>query len=111
MNFSSCTPVAAIPPRQPDDAGMQVLEFVCQGPGAYPCAGWSVDTAVDGLGALSRLRGARYDVVSDIAMPNMDGPALAAGIRANPVTYFTKDCFDQDRLLATPRRVGGMEAQ
>jgi hypothetical protein len=31
MNFSSCTPVAAIPPRQPDDAGMQVLEFACQG--------------------------------------------------------------------------------
>jgi two-component system chemotaxis sensor kinase CheA len=102
-------------------------------------AGCSVDTAVDGLDALSRLRGARYDVVvSDVEMPNMDGLALAASIRANPATaelpvilvtslqtpeqreaglragadaYFTKGSFDQDRLLATVRRVGGMEAR
>ncbi|MGJ7916996.1 response regulator [Massilia sp. LXY-6] len=102
-------------------------------------AGWSVDTAVDGLDALSRLRGARYDVVvSDVEMPGMDGLALTAGIRANPATaelpvilvtslqtpeqreaglragadaYFTKGSFDQDRLLATVRRVGGMEAR
>jgi two-component system chemotaxis sensor kinase CheA len=102
-------------------------------------AGCSVDTAVDGLDALSRLRGARYDVVvSDVEMPNMDGLALAASIRANPATaelpvilvtslqtpeqreaglragadaYFTKGSFDQDRLLATVRRLGGMEAR
>jgi two-component system chemotaxis sensor kinase CheA len=102
-------------------------------------AGWSVDTAVDGLEALSRLRGARYDVVvSDVEMPNMDGLALTASIRANPATaelpvvlvtslqtpeqreaglragadaYFTKGSFDQDRLLATVRRLGGMEAR
>jgi len=101
-------------------------------------AGWSVDTAVDGLDALSRLRSARYDVVvSDVEMPHMDGLALTASIRANPATaelpvvlvtslqtpeqreaglragadaYFTKGSFDQDRLLATVRRVGGMEA-
>jgi two-component system chemotaxis sensor kinase CheA len=101
-------------------------------------AGWSVDTAVDGLDALSRLRGARYDVVvSDVEMPNMDGLVLTASIRANPATaelpvilvtslqtpeqreaglragadaYFTKGSFDQDRLLATIRRIGGMEA-
>jgi two-component system chemotaxis sensor kinase CheA len=100
-------------------------------------AGCSVDTAVDGLDALSRLRGARYDaVVSDVEMPNMDGLALTASIRANPQTaelpvilvtslqtagqraaglragadaYFTKGAFDQDRLLATVRRVAGME--
>jgi two-component system chemotaxis sensor kinase CheA len=102
-------------------------------------AGCSVDTAVDGLDALSRLRGARYDVVvSDVEMPNMDGLALTASIRATPATaelpvilvtslqtpeqreaglragadaYFTKGSFDQDRLLATVRRVGGMEAR
>jgi two-component system chemotaxis sensor kinase CheA len=102
-------------------------------------AGWSVDTAVDGLDALSRLRSARYDVVvSDVEMPHMDGLALTASIRANPATaelpvvlvtslqtpeqreaglragadaYFTKGSFDQDRLLATLRRVGGMEAR
>jgi two-component system chemotaxis sensor kinase CheA len=101
-------------------------------------AGCSVDTAADGADALSRLRGARYDaVVSDIEMPNMDGLALTASIRANPATaelpvilvtslqtpeqraaglragadaYFTKGAFDQDRLLATVRRVAGMEA-
>jgi two-component system chemotaxis sensor kinase CheA len=102
-------------------------------------AGCSVDTAADGLDALSRLRGGRYDVVvSDVEMPNMDGLALTASIRANPATaelpvilvtslqtpeqreaglragadaYFTKGSFDQDRLLATVRRVGGMEAR
>jgi two-component system chemotaxis sensor kinase CheA len=102
-------------------------------------AGCSVDTAADGLEALSRLRGARYDVVvSDVEMPNMDGLSLTASIRANPATaelpvilvtslqtpeqreaglragadaYFTKGSFDQDRLLATVRRVGGMEAR
>jgi len=102
-------------------------------------AGCSVDTAVDGLDALSRLRGGRYDaVVSDIEMPNMDGLALTASIRANPATaelpvilvtslqtpaqraaglhagadaYFTKGSFDQDRLLAAVRRVAGMETR
>jgi two-component system chemotaxis sensor kinase CheA len=101
-------------------------------------AGCAVDTAADGLEALSRLRAARYDtVVSDVEMPNMDGLALTAAIRANPATaelpvilvtslqtpeqreaglragadaYFTKGAFDQDRLLATVRRVAGMEA-
>jgi two-component system chemotaxis sensor kinase CheA len=97
-----------------------------------------VDTAVDGLDAQSRLRTGRYDVVvSDVEMPNMDGLALTASIRATPATaelpvilvtslqtpeqreaglragadaYFTKGSFDQDRLLATVRRVAGMEA-
>ena len=100
-------------------------------------AGFAVDTAVDGLDALSRLRGAKYQVVvSDVEMPNLDGLALTASIRANPQTaqlpvvlvtslqtpaereaglragadaYFTKGAFDQDRLLATMRRLAGME--
>lgn len=99
-------------------------------------AGCSVETAVDGLDALSKLRAARFDaVVSDVEMPNMDGLALTESIRANPKTaelpvilvtslqtpqererglragadaYFTKGSFDQDRLLATVRRVAGM---
>jgi two-component system chemotaxis sensor kinase CheA len=98
-------------------------------------AGYAVDTAVDGLDAQSRLRTGRYDVVvSDVEMPNMDGLALTAHIRATPATaelpvilvtslqtpeqreaglragadaYFTKGSFDQDRLLATVRRVAG----
>jgi two-component system chemotaxis sensor kinase CheA len=101
-------------------------------------AGYAVDTAVDGLDALARLRTGRYDVVvSDVEMPNMDGLALTASIRAAQATaelpvilvtslqtpeqreaglragadaYFTKGSFDQDRLLATVRRVAGMEA-
>jgi two-component system chemotaxis sensor kinase CheA len=101
-------------------------------------AGYAVDTAVDGLDAQSRLRTGRYDVVvSDVEMPNMDGLALTASIRATPATaelpvilvtslqtpeqreaglragadaYFTKGSFDQDRLLATVQRVAGMEA-
>jgi two-component system chemotaxis sensor kinase CheA len=100
-------------------------------------AGFAVDTAVDGLDALSRLRATKYDaVVSDVEMPNLDGLALTVSIRANPPTaqlpvvlvtslqtpaereaglragadaYFTKGAFDQDRLLATVRRVAGME--
>lgn len=100
-------------------------------------AGYAVDTAVDGLDAQSRLRTGRYDVVvSDVEMPNLDGLALTASIRATPATaelpvilvtslqtpeqreaglragadaYFTKGSFDQDRLLATVRRVAGME--
>jgi two-component system chemotaxis sensor kinase CheA len=101
-------------------------------------AGYAVDTAVDGLDALSRLGTGRFDaVVSDVEMPNMDGLALTASIRATPATaelpvilvtslqtpeqreaglragadaYFTKGSFDQDRLLATVRRVAGTEA-
>jgi two-component system chemotaxis sensor kinase CheA len=96
-------------------------------------AGCRVDTAVDGLDALSRLRQQEFDaVVSDIEMPNLDGLALTAAIRADPATarlpvilvtslqspeqrerglragadaYLTKGAFDQDKLLATVRRL------
>ncbi|MGO4479318.1 response regulator [Massilia sp. 2TAF26] len=100
-------------------------------------AGFAVDTAVDGLDALSRLRGTKYEaVVSDVEMPNLNGLDLTSSIRANPQTvhlpivlvtslqtsaereaglragadaYFTKGAFDQDRLLATVRRLAGSE--
>jgi two-component system chemotaxis sensor kinase CheA len=96
-------------------------------------AGYQVDTAVDGLDALSRLRHEEFAaVVSDIEMPNMDGLALTERIRANPKTedlpvilvtslqspeekerglragadaYVIKASFDQDNLLATVRRL------
>jgi two-component system chemotaxis sensor kinase CheA len=96
-------------------------------------AGFAVETAVDGLEALSRLRQRRFDaLVSDVEMPHMDGLALTEAVRANPDTaelpvilvtslqmpaererglhagadaYLTKGAFDQDQLLATLRRL------
>jgi two-component system chemotaxis sensor kinase CheA len=96
-------------------------------------AGCAVETAADGMEALSRLRQGRFDaVVSDVEMPHMDGLALTAAIRANAATaelpvilvtslqtpaererglhagadaYLTKGAFDQDQLLATLRRL------
>ncbi|TFW35346.1 hybrid sensor histidine kinase/response regulator [Massilia horti] len=96
-------------------------------------AGYLAETAADGLEALSRLRQGRFDaVVSDVEMPHMDGLALTAAIRAARETaelpvilvtslqtpeererglhagadaYLTKGAFDQDRLLATLRRL------
>lgn len=96
-------------------------------------AGYVVETAIDGLQALSKLRQDDYDaVVSDIEMPHMDGLALTEHIRATPkmehlpvilVTslqsaqekerglragadaYVVKGSFDQDNLLKTIRRL------
>jgi two-component system, chemotaxis family, sensor kinase CheA len=140
LTGTSAAPLAAAPVAGPrrvlvvEDSvtSRLLLKHILEG------AGCAVDTAVDGLDALSRLRGGHYDaVVSDVEMPNMDGLALTAAIRANPATaelpvilvtslqtpeqreaglragadaYFTKGSFDQDRLLATVRRVAGMEA-
>jgi two-component system chemotaxis sensor kinase CheA len=130
-------PVAAAGPRrvlivEDSVTSRLLLKHILEG------AGYAVDAAVDGLDALSQLRTGRYDVVvSDVEMPNMDGLALTASIRATPATaelpvilvtslqtpeqreaglragadaYFTKGSFDQDRLLATVRRVAGTEA-
>jgi two-component system chemotaxis sensor kinase CheA len=96
-------------------------------------AGWLVETACDGLEALSRLRQGRFDaVVSDVEMPQMDGLALTARIRADARTaelpvilvtslqtpaereqglragadaYLTKGAFDHDQLLAALGRL------
>jgi two-component system chemotaxis sensor kinase CheA len=96
-------------------------------------AGCEVETAADGLEALSRLRQRRFDaVVSDVEMPQLDGLGLTARIRAEPATadlpvilvtslqtpaererglqagadaYLTKGAFDQDQLLAALRRL------
>lgn len=96
-------------------------------------AGYQVDTAVDGLDALTRLRHAQFDaVVSDVEMPQLGGLELTEQIRSNPKTedmpvilvtslqspeekerglragadaYVVKGSFDQDNLLATVRRL------
>jgi two-component system chemotaxis sensor kinase CheA len=96
-------------------------------------AGYQVETAVDGLDALSKLRHEDFDaLVSDIEMPRLDGLALTERIRASAKTaempvvlvtslqspdekerglqagadaYVAKGSFDQDNLLATIRRL------
>lgn len=96
-------------------------------------AGCEVETAADGLAALSLLRQRRFDaLVSDIEMPQLDGLALTARVRADPRTaelpvilvtslqtpaererglqagadaYLTKGAFDHDQLLAALRRL------
>lgn len=96
-------------------------------------AGYHVETAVDGLDALSKLRHEDFAaLVSDIEMPHMDGLALTEHLRADPRTadmpvvlvtslqspaerekglragadaYVVKGSFDQDNLLATISRL------
>lgn len=96
-------------------------------------AGYQVETAVDGVDALSKLRHENFALlVSDIEMPHMDGLALTERLRADPKTaelpvvlvtslqspaekerglqagadaYVVKGTFDQDNLLATIRRL------
>ncbi|RYE91897.1 MAG: response regulator, partial [Oxalobacteraceae bacterium] len=48
-------------------------------------AGWEVELAVDGFDALARVGRRRPDlIVSDIAMPGMDGFALCRSLKADP---------------------------
>jgi two-component system chemotaxis sensor kinase CheA len=96
-------------------------------------AGYAVTTAVDGIDAMDHLRGGEFDlVVSDVAMPRMDGFDLTARIRADkrlaelPVVlvtalesqrdkergidvganaYIVKSSFDQSNLLEIIRRL------
>jgi two-component system chemotaxis sensor kinase CheA len=94
--------------------------------------GYDVVTAVDGLDALNKLKGAEFDiVVSDVDMPRMNGFDLTARIRADrklgglPVVlvtalesredrergidaganaYIVKSSFDQGNLLEVIKR-------
>jgi two-component system, chemotaxis family, sensor kinase CheA len=96
-------------------------------------AGYSVNTAVDGIDGLTQLRSARFDaVVSDVEMPKMNGFDLAAKIRADkklsdlPIVlvtalqsredrergmdvganaYIVKSSFDQSNLLDVMERL------
>ena len=96
-------------------------------------AGYRVETAVDGIDALTQLRTAEIDlVVSDVDMPRMNGFDLTARIRASrefadlPVVlvtsldsredrergidvganaYIVKSSFDQSNLLEVIKRL------
>ncbi len=97
--------------------------------------GYLVDTAVDGLDALDRVTGAKYDlIVSDVEMPRMDGFDLCKAFKQNeeyrdiPVVmvtalekeehkrrgievgasaYIIKSAFEQSNLLDTIERLIG----
>ena len=97
--------------------------------------GYLVDTAVDGLDALDRMTGTKYDlIVSDIEMPRMDGFELCRtlkkkegykdipfvmvtalqkeedkrrGIEVGAAAYIIKSAFEQMNLLETIERLVG----
>ena len=68
-----------------DSASMrQMVSFTLKG------AGHEVVEAVDGVDALAKAQGVKFDlVVSDVNMPNMDGIALIAELRKLPGLKFT----------------------
>lgn len=96
-------------------------------------AGYRVETAVDGMEGLNKLRAGKFDlVVSDVEMPRLDGFGLATKVRADkklaalPVVlvtaldsredrergvdvganaYIVKGSFDQSNLLEAIRRL------
>ncbi len=97
--------------------------------------GYLVDTAIDGMDALERMTGARYDlIVSDIEMPRMDGFELCKtlknkdgyrdipfvivtalqkeedkrrGLEVGAAAYIVKSTFQQTNLLDTIERLVG----
>ena len=53
-------------------------------------AGHDVVEAVDGVDALAKAKGAKFDlVISDVNMPNMDGISLIKELRSLPEFKFT----------------------
>ena len=97
--------------------------------------GYLVDTAIDGLDALDRMTGTKYDlIVSDIEMPRMDGFELCRtlkkkeeykdipfvmvtalqkeedkrrGMEVGAAAYIVKSAFEQTNLLDTIERLVG----
>ncbi len=68
-----------------DSASMrQMVSFTLKG------AGHDVVEAVDGVDALAKAKGDKFDlVISDVNMPNMDGITLIKELRALPAFKFT----------------------
>jgi len=68
-----------------DSASMrQMVSFTLKG------AGHDVTEAVDGVDALSKAKGGKFDlVISDVNMPNMDGITLIKELRTLPAFKFT----------------------
>lgn len=130
---AAATPaVAAMPPRsllvvEDSVTARTLLKNILES------AGYRVDTAVDGIDALTALRSGQFDlVVSDVEMPRMDGFELTARVRADrkladlPVVlvtafesrehkergievganaYIVKSSFDQSNLFEVIRRL------
>jgi len=74
----------------------------------------NVDEAEDGVQALDRLRGAKFDlVVSDWNMPNMDGLTLLQSIRADaalaslPVLMVTAEAKKENIIAAAQAGANG----
>lgn len=67
-----------------DSASMrQMVSFTLKG------AGFDVVEAVDGVDALGKAKGQKFDlVISDVNMPNMDGLTLIKELRALPSFKF-----------------------
>jgi two-component system, OmpR family, response regulator len=72
-------------------------------------AGYQVDAASDGTGALARIVGQRYAlVVADVSMPRLHGLALVAELeRVRPgVPALLISAFSDERTRAAARRLG-----
>jgi two-component system chemotaxis response regulator CheY len=74
----------------------------------------NADEAEDGVSALSKLKGGRFDfVVSDINMPNMNGFELLRQIRADdalkalPVLMVTAEAKKEDIVMAAQAGASG----
>lgn len=81
------------------DDEANIRELVCV---YLTAAGYSVDTAEDGIEALARARSKDYDViVLDIMLPGMDGSAVCAAIRREsnvPIIMLTARDTDLDKV-------------
>ena len=63
------------------ELNLKVLEALCRKLGVR-----NIDTATSGREALTKMNDTRFDaVLTDVWMPNMSGPELAAEIRLNPM--------------------------
>ena len=62
-------------------------------------AGYEVDIAIDGIDAMDKLHGKKYDLlVTDIDMPRMDGFELTSKVRADKKAKgFTRYCSNRKR--------------